>query len=93
MSPIFSLPFGQENSAALGIIAKAFLCRTGKEKESLSDLFPACTDPTADLKRGLQFWGEIVLLVKELAKSELVPSATAESFAAADHFLKSKRKL
>merc|ERR1711879_726002 len=60
------LPFYQENNTALGLVAKQFLMNEKQSNADIVENYPCCVSPVEDLKKGIQFWNEIVLMVKEL---------------------------
>lgn len=85
------LPFYQENNTALGIVTKEFLMNESETNASIVGKYPCCSSPVEDLKKGIQFWNEIVLMVKELATQDLVERKILEQFQNADTFLKKRQ--
>ena len=86
------LPFYQENNTALGIVAKEFLMNEqANSKNSIAEKYPCCLSPVEDLKKGIQFWNEIVLMVKELGSQNLIDEGALAQFVSADAFLKKRQ--
>lgn len=85
------LPFYQENSTALGIVAKEFLVNENENNASIIEKYPCCISPVDDLKKGIQFWNEIVLMVKELGTQDLVSNNVVTQFETADQFFKKRQ--
>jgi len=86
------LPFYQENSTALGIVAKDFLMN-GINNAEIIEKYPCCASPVEDLKKGIQFWNEIVLMVKKLDSQNLIHSGAVTQFEKADVLLKKQQTL
>merc|ERR1712100_5222 len=85
------LPFFQENSTALGIVVKDFLMSEKQTSAMINEKYECCVSASEDLKKGIQFWNEIVLMVKELGSQNLIESSLLTQFSGADAFLKSKQ--
>mmetsp|Transcript_97313 Transcript_97313/g.145840 ORF Transcript_97313/g.145840 Transcript_97313/m.145840 type:complete len:389 (+) Transcript_97313:898-2064(+) len=81
------LPFYQENNTALGLVAKQFLMNEKQSNADIVENYPCCVSPVEDLKKGIQFWNEIVLMVKELSSQNLIESSALAQFQSADAFL------
>lgn len=84
-----SLPFGQESSTSLGVIAK-FKLQNPTLNPSVR--FPNCTSIASDLKMAHMFWTQAVEAVKSLHEDKLVDDSVAAEFAAANAFLDSRIK-
>ena len=57
----------------------------------INEKYECCVSASEDLKKGIQFWNEIVLMVKELGSQNLIESSLLTQFSGADAFLKSKQ--
>jgi signal recognition particle subunit SEC65 len=93
---IIRLPFYQENSTALGVLAKHVLEQPvdnlAQVYKDLGTKFPSCKNPQADFEKGLKFWDQSVQAVSVLAKAVPKYQPILQQFEDADKFLSSRRK-
>jgi hypothetical protein len=83
------LPFGQESSTSLGLIAKFKLQNPTINPQVR---FPNCTSIASDLKTAYSFWTQAMEAVKSLNEDKLVEEGIFKDFVAANAFLEARIK-
>jgi hypothetical protein len=84
----YRLPFFEETNTALGLTLKSFFLESGV---NMTERFPNCSHLKEDLRKGFEFWGQVMKMVEYLRKEKVISEDLLQEFQSATRFLDSRR--